>query len=286
MSLVKSRARGVARHAALSLLAQASRQLGNQPRSLAEPRVHFVYLHSVRPHEEAGFERLVAALERTSQLISYSEAVRRVLEGPIDRPYICFSFDDGFASCMRAALILERHGVSGCFFVPSAFVGCESVAVARAFFRSEQGVDESALSWGELETLQARGHEVGSHTMNHLNLAEVSARQMEDEILGARAELLKRLGTCEHFAWPYGRFHHFSPAAASVTYAAGHSSCASAERGAHTQVVEGSDANLCIRRDHVMPNWPLQHSLYLISRSSAVSDLSVGAWPQRWELTA
>jgi len=125
--------RATARATALDLLASAGRLTGRTAAALARPRVHFVYLHHVFGDEEAGFRALVAHLGRGARIVPYSEAVARVRRGPIDRPCVAFSFDDGFASCRRAAEILEEHGARACFFVVPSMIGERSPELEVVF---------------------------------------------------------------------------------------------------------------------------------------------------------
>jgi hypothetical protein len=246
--------------------------------------VHLPYLHAVPESEEPAFRRLVAVLARDHELISYSEAARRITRGPIDRPAIAFSFDDGFASNVRIARILEEFGTTGMFFVPPGFVGTSTVADARRFYGFSVGVDEPAMTWDDLEKLKANGHEVGNHTWGHRVLSQISAAEVQDEIGRGAEELRRRLGSCDHFAWPRGRFFHFSEDAAAHVFATGHATCASAERGAHFTVHTGTRELLCLRRDHLMTNWPLRHCRFFLGRSGLRKDPAYGRWPVDWSV--
>lgn len=282
MSSVKARARAVARHGALDVLSAQYRLQSIQEEAYATPRVHFPYLHAVPRDEEAAFRSFVAKLAETHTFISYSEAVERVKHGPIDKPYIAFSFDDGFKSNVRAAAILEKFDARGMFFVPPAFIGTPTVAQARDFFGFSEGVDEPAMAWDDLETLLDRGHEIGNHTLGHKVLSWVDADTMQEEIHEGARQLRSRLGSIIHFAWPRGRFFHFTDDAARAVFQAGHTSCASAERGAHTSPHHGQDELLCLRRDHIMTDWPLRHSMYFIARSSRKAGPANNVWPEGW----
>lgn len=271
--------RDIARHVALDILATGLR-LRTGRGALSRPRVHFLYLHSVPPAELGRFRGLLSRLVEHHDLVSYSEAVRLVRgPGHLARPAICFSFDDGFLSNVAAASELENFGTTACFFVPTGFVGCRSISEARQFFRTEMGVDESAMSWSDLEMLVKRGHEIGSHTVSHRVLAELSSQEVAEEIGSAREHLRRRLGQGDHFAWPRGRFAHFSPEAAHRVREAGHLSCASAERGSH-RVLTVSREDLCIRRDHVMTSWPLRHIEYFLAKSAMRAGQA--SWPEGW----
>lgn len=283
MSLT-TQARAVARHAALDVLSGRERLASRGSSALARARVHLPYLHAVPGRKEDAFRRFLEALAATHEFVSYSEAVRRVREGPIDRPCVSLSFDDGFKSNVRVSRILEEYGTVGMFFVPSAFVGTPTVAKAREFYGFAEGVDEPAMTWDDLEEMKGRGHEIGNHTRGHQVLSWVSPEEMYDEVAEGAAALRSRLGDVEHFAWPRGRFFHFTEQAALAVFETGHVSCASAERGAHTNPQLGDPRSLCLRRDHIMTSWPLRHSMYFVARSSARSGPGANNWPAAWQV--
>lgn len=267
------------------MLALGRRVKGHDDRAMSRPRVSFPYLHAVSPSEEATFRSFMAALAEHHTFLSYDDAVQRVLHGPIDKPYVALSFDDGFASNLRTSQILDEFGAPGCFFVPTGFIGtARTVQESRAFYGFSEGVDERALTWAELEEMRERGHAVENHSVNHPVISGLSDQQATDEVHLAAEELRRRLGDCRHFAWPRGRFFHFSPLAARAVFDAGHVSCSSAERGAHVRVRPGDPRGLCLRRDHEMTSWPLAHALYFLARSSdrAAADPAADGWPEGW----
>jgi peptidoglycan/xylan/chitin deacetylase (PgdA/CDA1 family) len=278
----KARVRATARHLGLDGLWASWSARGRIESALARPRISLPYLHAIPERREAAFRELLLRLAPTHTFISYSEAVARLLSGEIDKPYVAFSFDDGFVSNVRAARILEEFGATGCFFVPPNFIGTPDVAAAQEFYGFKEGVFEPAMTWADLESLKSRGHEIENHTLNHRVMSWISKEQMTDEIgLGAQV-LRERLGQVRHFAWPRGRFSHFTEAAAQTVFATGHESCASAERGAHTQRVEGRPESLCLRRDHIMAEWPVRHSLYFLARSASLASSASNRWPDGW----
>ena len=285
MKALKAQARRTARSVAVEAVAAKDRWRGRTSSGMVRARVALPYLHAVVPEEEESFRGLVASLARDHDLIGYSEAMRRVREGDIDRPYLSFSFDDGFASNLRAARILEEFGATGMFFVPTGFVGTKTVAEARAYYGFSYGCDEPAMTWDDLEELKASGHEIGNHTHGHRILSSLGAQEQHDEI-GMAAEILtRRLGASDHFAWPYGRFVDFTPEAARAVFETGHTTCASAVRGAHLAGPPVDDATqLCVRRDHLMTQWPLRQMRYFVGRSGLTADWSMNDWPDGWSV--
>lgn len=275
--------RGMLRHGALSAFALATRVAGLQRRCMEQPRVQFLYLHYVFEDQEEAFRRLLDVLARQHRFISYSEAVRRIHEGAIDAPYVTFSFDDGLKNNLKAARILEAYGAPACFFV------CPAVVDRAGEFEASRRFAEELLhlppvefmTWADLEVLQHCGHEIGAHTMTHPNLAALDASALRAEVEQSQHVLESRLGSAAHFAWPYGRFAHFSALAMRTVFEAGFASCASAERGCHTEPAPEPRA-LCIRRDHVVPSWPVGHTLAFMGINMLRADRQRNAWPDAW----
>jgi peptidoglycan/xylan/chitin deacetylase (PgdA/CDA1 family) len=274
--------RSVLRHIALSTLDTSYRITGRMVSALNIDRVQFLYLHHVFGDEEDSFRSLLRTLSLEHRFISYSEAVDRILAGDIDGPYIAISFDDGLKNCLRAAQIMNEFGATACFFVCPSMVGETDHQKIKEFCSQKLNKPPMEfLSWDDVETLLEEGHEVGSHTMTHPNLAQLSVQQMQSEIAESFELLTKRIGNIKHFSWPFGRFFHFSPAAARTVFDTGFKSCASAERGCHVARSE-KKVDLCIRRDHTIARWPVNHVLYFMARNSRRASMRSNQWPPGW----
>ena len=62
------------------------------------------------------------------------------------------------------------------------------------------------MSWDQARELKAAGVDVGSHSLNHIALAQQSPDVIRHEILAARDLLQQRIGDhSPHFSYPYGR---------------------------------------------------------------------------------
>lgn len=285
MNNIKTRVRAGARSLALDTLSTWRSLSGKNAETLKRPRVYFPYLHDVPRHEEGAFGDFVSLLSDSHTFVSYSEAVDRVVNGPIDKPYVAFSFDDGFASNVSVARILEEHGTTGCFFIPPGFIDSRLPTIeAMKEFGFAEGTCEASMTWIDLEGMKARGHEIGNHTMNHRTLSAISDHEMADEISYGAERIREVLGECHHFAWPRGRFSHFSAAAARTVFETGHDSCASAERGSHIEPLDGDARLLCVRRDHIMTSWPLRHSKYFVGQGSEKGSALLNHWPNGWSV--
>lgn len=275
--------RSALRHIALSALSTFYEVTGQISSTQSKDRVQFLYMHHVFEDEEDSFCSLLRNLSNEYRFISYSEAVDKILRGNIDGSYLAISFDDGLKSCLRAAQIMNEFGIKACFFLCPSMIGEKDYQRIKAFCSRRLHMPPiEFLSWDDVEALLKRRHEIGSHTMTHLDLAQLTRTQLETEIAGSFEILARRIGGVKHFSWPYGRFSNFSPTAASIVFETGYVSCASAERGCHVAHSEKQVSSLCIRRDHVIAKWPVNHILYFMTRNSQTASLHNNLWPPGW----
>lgn len=264
----KSGVRGIARKLALDALGMKTALMPNKELQ-QKPRVQFIYIHHIFKDEEAGFEKMLKTFQQQFTFIGYSEAVNRIKTGNIDRPCMAFSSDDGFKNNLDAARILEQHGATACFFLNPGTINLtdqdqiQSHCASRLHFPPVE-----FLTWDEVADLQKRGHEIGSHTMWHAKLSEESIDFIQDDLAKSKAALESHCGPIEHFAYPYGRWFHFSKEALDATWQAGYTSCASAERGCHLPTENVDPLKLVLRRDHLLANWPVPHMKYFMENNA------------------
>lgn len=273
------RLRGAARRVALDALSATSRARGRR-RAFERPRVQHLYFHHVFGDEEDGFRSLVRDLARDHDFVNYSEGVQRTWSGDFDAPYLAISFDDGLRSSSTAGRILAELGISACFFVVVSMVGETNFRRIAAFCRQSLAMPPvELLDWDDVAQLVEWGHEIGSHTMTHARLADLSPTAVIDELQMSREVLSARIGPVRHFAWPLGRFDAVPPDIVGQALDSGYESCASAVRGAHTSAAPRNE--LCVRRDHVMARWPARHLRYFLARNSHTSSPETNRFPPR-----
>lgn len=97
------------------------------------------------------------------------------------------SWDDGHPLDQRVAELLAKYDLSGTFYIP--------------FQSSRPVMTSSAIR--EL----ANRFEIGAHTVNHIDLTEVSSEIAEAEIFQSKSRLEDLTGrSCEAFCFPKGHF--------------------------------------------------------------------------------
>jgi peptidoglycan/xylan/chitin deacetylase (PgdA/CDA1 family) len=104
------------------------------------------------------------------------------------RTVVSLTFDDGWADqYMNARSILAARGMRATFYVNSNRIGTLGF-----------------LTWAQLEALRADGHEIGGHTLDHVDITKVSEEEARRQVGDDRATLLERGFDVQSFAYPYG----------------------------------------------------------------------------------
>jgi peptidoglycan/xylan/chitin deacetylase (PgdA/CDA1 family) len=118
------------------------------------------------------------------------------------------TFDDGYRdNLMIAAPILEDLGITACFFVTTGYIGSER----RFAWDRDGGLDSPLMSWQDVQELRRRGFEIGSHSVTHRRMSELSHEEFEDELAESRRVLETQIGErVRLFAYPFGRFRDYS----------------------------------------------------------------------------
>ena len=122
---------------------------------------------------------------------------------PSDAPTVTvsFTFDDTYGEHVEAASILDAHGLRGTFYVNSP-----------QLHRATANPDSiGPVSIAEALDMQARGHDIGGHTLGHLSLTDIPEAERIREIMGDRAQLVALGIEARSFAYPYGHVEADDP---------------------------------------------------------------------------
>ena len=106
----------------------------------------------------------------------------------IDTPKIVIiNFDDGWESqYTNAKQILDLYNFKATFYIVCNYVG-----------------DENRMTWSQIKDLDKEGHDIGSHTMNHVKLTQVSKKEMKKEIKDSKKCLSKKGLSVNSFSYPF-----------------------------------------------------------------------------------
>jgi len=160
--------------------------------------------------------------------VSLTEAMRLV-RGKQKLPprTVAITFDDCYRDNLFAARLLAEHKLPACFFIPSQYVGTDHVMPwDRALPRMAN------LTWDEVREMASLGHEIGSHTISHPNLAELSLDETRFELTESKRILEGKLDRpVRYFAYPFGGEAHLRSEQVPLIYHAGYEGCFSAIHG-------------------------------------------------------
>ena len=115
------------------------------------------------------------------------------------KPIVTFTFDDGTEDhYTHAAPILEKYGYRGIFNISTAFIGGHS------------DLGFNCLTREQIKDLYARGHEIASHTVHHVNMRNLwmreGAKACEVELLKSYDDIKSVVGVApDYFCYPYNR---------------------------------------------------------------------------------
>ncbi len=114
----------------------------------------------------------------------------------------------------------------------------------------------------------------------HMNIAETPENQVKDDLHQTYRILSERCGGVAHFAFPFGRFFHFSSAGRKAVFDTGFTTCATAERGCHVaQPTPLANTEFCIRRDHTVLGWDIGHIMYFLINNAKNASVSNNLFP-------
>jgi len=222
---------------------------------LLENRAVIVLFHRVGEHAgEGGLSSTAEAFrdycdffEKHFRVISLGELLGRLERGKDVSRCLVITFDDGYRDnhdVAAAELTLRR--LPACFFVTTELVGTRGAPA----WATSGGVKPVWMSWDEVRGLAARGFEIGSHTMTHVDLSRAPGDTATREILGSKSRLERELGApVRHFSYPFGQRDQITEANRAVVRMAGFECCLSAYGGL---VAAGADA-FQLQRQPVSP---------------------------------
>ncbi|MES2200711.1 MAG: polysaccharide deacetylase family protein [candidate division FCPU426 bacterium] len=155
-------------------------------------------------------EELAWLKEQGYQSVTLEQAAQ-FLEGKtqgLPEHPVMLTIDDGYRSGWQiAGPVLQSYGFKAVYFL----------------IEGQLELTPSFLAWSDVRELLAAGHQVGSHTLRHSNLAKPLrseesrdyARRLDTELQESRRRLERRLGlTLTALAYPYGAFNPVVEAAA------------------------------------------------------------------------
>jgi peptidoglycan/xylan/chitin deacetylase (PgdA/CDA1 family) len=156
--------------------------------------------HSVKSHERQQFAHQMDLLVRLANPVAGD------FTGCNDgrnRSFVAVTFDDAYQSILENALpILRTKRIPATLFVPTDSLGTKPGWITNERHRD---AGERLLTSDELRFIQQTGGLIGSHSVTHRPLTELSPAEALAELTESRQVLERILGkNVDSFALPYG----------------------------------------------------------------------------------
>jgi hypothetical protein len=217
------------------------------------------HLVSDRPHRMGmsteDFWRRIRFLQRHYEIVSLSEADRRLRSGSVSVPTVALTFDDGYCDnfiTLRAVAEETRTPIA-------VFVATQQVELHQEFDHDLADGTRGffPLTWDQIQYWGRRGVEFGSHTRTHFDCGSSDRARLEPEIIGSKMDLELGLGRAVgFFAFPFGKCENMSSEAtqmAASTYSIFLSSC-----GGENLPSKGSSRQHQFRKGFCFDPWELE----------------------------
>jgi peptidoglycan/xylan/chitin deacetylase (PgdA/CDA1 family) len=199
-------------------------------------RAVVVYYHRIggcdvlsRPGDQ--FAADIEYLQGRYECIAFTEFCRRIKEGvPLTRPVAVITFDDGYRDNFTAAVpILKEANVAATFFVSTGFID-----TGREFPHDAGSAPRAKLTWEDLRQMERLGFEIGSHTVEHIDLGAADQHTIRREVTASLDQLNCQLGHRPRaFSYPWGKPDNIPAAAVRAVKEAGYHAAASAYGGSN-----------------------------------------------------
>ncbi len=121
---------------------------------------------------------------------------------------VSFTFDDGLLTFYtRVYPSMKTYGINGTVYV-----------IANLTDSREKFEGRELMTFENLREMQANGWEIGSHSLNHINVVKTSDAQLEEELSISKKILEKNGLHIRGIAFPYGFFDDRTVLGASKYY--------------------------------------------------------------------
>jgi len=161
------------------------------------------------------FLRQIQFLRKFYNIVSLSEATEMLRKNSVKSPTVVLTFDDGYRdNFINLRAIREQIEIPMTLFVSTAPITDgtgfnHDLSKGRANF--------APLTWHQVKQMYNEGFEMGSHTRTHFDCGSTDVARLENEIVGSKHELQRRLGEPVKFlSFPFGLPKNMSDAAMRI----------------------------------------------------------------------
>jgi peptidoglycan/xylan/chitin deacetylase (PgdA/CDA1 family) len=175
---------------------------------------------------------------------------------------VSLTYDDGFEECHSViAPALEEFKTNAAFFINGNFINGDLEYKRNFIDNIVKTPGKLPMNWAQIKDLHDRGHVIGSHTLDHVNM-----NSKNNEYIGWQLTENKRQienctkYPCEFFAYPFGGFKQINNETLSLAEKYHKYIFSTANYGYYY-----SFNGKVINRRHIESEWPRSHIKYFLS---------------------
>lgn len=133
------------------------------------------------------------------KVITLAQAFKETSAGKPNKKTVVLTFDDGTRDFIENAVpILSKFQYPVTLFLVAGEVGGCSVW-------REPKSQNTLLNWNEACEISKAGHEIGSHSMRHRILCELSSEELKEEVIKSKLIIEDKIGReIKGFSYPWG----------------------------------------------------------------------------------
>ncbi len=178
----------------------------------------------------AKFRGILRLLKRDFQVIELQKLLLALRDGiPFEKGWVVITFDDGYEdNYMNAYPALMSEGFPATFFITTGFIDSDK----RPWWEVKKGYRSKWMTWSQVRALHHNGFDIGSHTVNHIDLGACNQKTAKEELKKSKTVIEEKIGRCvRHFAYPYGGEKQITETVREMARACGYQCCLSAFGG-------------------------------------------------------
>jgi peptidoglycan/xylan/chitin deacetylase (PgdA/CDA1 family) len=142
-------------------------------------------------------------IESAGWLTTDTESLEQLVSAGFKEPLVSLTFDDGWESIHTNALpLLEKYGMVSTQYIISGYLGQSS----------------GYMSVQDVYDFLAEGSEIGSHTVDHLDLTSLPIAKAQYELSQSKHDLGVCFATPTDYAMPYGTYTQTTTSLTSSLY--------------------------------------------------------------------
>ena len=166
------------------------------------------YRHSVISTPVEVFRSQMAWLKQAGiEVLPLNEIAHRLDDGMLlPRKAVCLTFDDGLAGVYDHAFpILLEFSLPAVLFLVTDYCGLSNNWPGQPdAFRGFP-----IVNWEQVQEMEAAGIGIGSHSLSHPRLDQLSLPELQHQIRGSKEAIAEHISSpVDWFAYPFGRYSY------------------------------------------------------------------------------